>query len=107
MGPVPVNIVVDREAQTLSITWKDGHQSVFPLDGLRRACPCAGCQGHDKMDALPDPEVFRVPALMRWNNLRLEPAGSVGLRLTWDDGHNTGIQTWTRLRTMCPCPQCN
>ena len=107
MRPVPVSIVVDREAQTLSITWKDGHRSVFPLDGLRRACPCASCQGHGKMDQLPDPGIFRVPALMRWNNLRLEAAGSVGLRLIWDDGHNTGIHTWTRLRAMCPCPQCS
>ena len=99
-------IVVDKEAQTLAIDWVDGHETVYPLDGLRRACPCAGCQGHGNKDKLPDPEIFQVPALMRWNDLRLEPTGHYALRFTWDDGHNTGIYTWQRLRAMCPCSHC-
>ncbi len=106
MGYVPGSITVDRQTQTLSLIWKDGHETVFPLDGLRRACPCAGCQGHGKMHELPDPEIFEVPALMQWNNVQLRTAGSVGLRLVWDDGHDTGIHTWKRLRAMCPCPAC-
>ena len=56
---------------------------------------------------LPDPELFRLPSLMRWNALRVETAGSIGLRLTWDDGHDAGIYTWERLRAMCPCPECS
>ncbi len=99
----PVRITVDAEAQTFSVAWQDGHESVFPLDGLRRACPCAGCQGHAKMSDLPDPAIFHLPALMRWNNLKVQPAGSIGLRLVWDDGHDTGIYAWDRLRAMCPC----
>ncbi len=55
------------------------------------------------MHELPDPEIFQLPALMRWENVKVEVAGSVGLRLTWDDGHNSGIFTWERLRAMCPC----
>ncbi len=93
-------IIIEKESQTLIILWGDGHQSVFPLDGLRRACPCAGCQGHEKMHELPDPEIFRIPALMRWEDVRAEVAGSVGLRLHWDDGHNSGIYTWSRLRSI-------
>ena len=106
MDPTAARIIVDSGAQSLIIEWRDGHESVFPLDGLRRACPCAGCQGHDKMQELPDPEIFRVPALMQWNNVRLEAAGSVGLRVIWDDGHSTGIYAWDRLRAMCPCSDC-
>jgi len=96
-------VTIEKEAQILRIIWSDGHHCTFPLDGLRRACPCAECQGHAKMHDLPDPEIFRVPALMRWENVRAEIAGSVGLRLQWDDGHNSGIFTWARLRAMCPC----
>ena len=102
----PVRITVDQESQEFRITWQDGHVGAFPLDGLRRACPCAGCQGHESMHALPDPAIFRLPALMQWLNVKVEVAGSVGLRLTWDDGHNSGIFTWARLRAMCPCTQC-
>lgn len=98
-----LRVTVNRERQTFHIQWSDNHDCVFPLDGLRRACPCAGCQGHEKMHELPDPEIFQLPALMRWENVKVEVAGSVGLRLTWDDGHNSGIFTWERLRAMCPC----
>ena len=55
------------------------------------------------MHLLPDPALFKLPALMQWNNLRVETAGSVGVRLVWDDGHSSGIYTWERLRAMCPC----
>ncbi len=99
-------VTIDRQAQTFTIAWADGHRTVYPLDGLRRACPCAACRGHEAMHELPDPAVFRVPALQRWDHLRVEPAGSIGLRLTWDDGHNTGLYTWERLRAMCPCQEC-
>ena len=103
----PTRVTIEKEAQTFVIEWADGHRTVYPLDGLRRACPCAACQGHGNMDRLPDPEIFRVPALTRWENLRAEPAGSIGLRLIWDDGHDTGIYSWERLRAMCPCASCS
>ncbi len=96
-------LTLEKDAQTLKVQWSDGHHCTFPLDGLRRACPCAGCQGHEKMHELPDPAIFHLPALMRWENVKAEVAGSVGVRLTWDDGHNSGIFTWARLRAMCPC----
>lgn len=95
-------LILKKEEQTLEIHWSDGHHSIFPLDGLRRACPCAGCRGHENMHEIPDPEIFRLPALMRWEKVHAEIAGSVGVRLHWDDGHNSGIFTWSRLRAMCP-----
>ena len=105
-SPTPTRVTIDREAQTFTLVWADGHTTVYPLDGLRRACPCASCQGHGNMHTLPDPDVFKLPSLMRWDHLRVEAAGSIGLRLIWDDGHNTGIYTWERLRAMCPCDIC-
>ena len=98
--------MVDSADQILTITWSDGHESSYSLDGLRRACPCASCVGHDGMGQLPDPMVFKVPALMRWEHLKLEPVGNYAVRLVWDDGHNSGIYTWERLRAMCPCDEC-
>lgn len=99
----PQRVTLDSEAQTLTIDWADGHRSVFPLDGLRRACPCVACQGgHAAMGALPDPEVFVVPSLMTWRDVRVEPVGRYALRLVWDDGHDKGIYSWERLRAMCP-----
>lgn len=106
-APVPKRIAIDTEAQTLTVDWADGLRSVFPLDGLRRACPCAQCRGgHENMGGQPDPSVFDEPPRRRWTDVTAEPVGGYGLRLTWDDGHNDGIYTWHRLRTLRP-PQPN
>ncbi len=32
-------VTVIKDEQTLTIDWADGHRTVYPLDGLRRACP--------------------------------------------------------------------
>ena len=37
------NIVV--AGTELAIAWADGKESYLDLETLRRACPCAGCQG--------------------------------------------------------------
>ncbi len=103
----PTSVTVDRTAQTLSIEWTDGHLSTWPLDGLRRACPCAGCAGgHENMGHLPDPEVFRQPASRRWEHPEVTAVGTYALRIKWDDGHEAGIYTWKRLRATCPCAAC-
>ena len=55
------------------------------------------------MGGLPDPEVFTRPPRQKWTKIRLEAVGSYALRITWDDGHDAGIYSWERLRSICPC----
>jgi len=98
--PPPERLHVDTDAQTLTIEWADGYVSVFPLDALRRACPCANCGG-ESVEHIRPPEAAHNPE-RRWTNLDIEPAGSVGIRITWDDGHNAGIFRWDRLRRLQP-----
>ncbi|WP_028567092.1 gamma-butyrobetaine hydroxylase-like domain-containing protein [Salisaeta longa] len=98
-SPHPQRVSVDIDAQTLTIDWSDGHSSVYPLDGLRRACPCAHCRGAHGAPPV-DAAVLDHPARRRWTDVRVETAGSMGLRITWDDGHNDGIYTWERLRAL-------
>jgi DUF971 family protein len=96
----PTRLQVDTDAQTLTLTWEDGHTSIFPLNALRQACPCANCGG-DSVDAIAPPEANHDPEVT-WTDLSIEPAGSVGVRITWDDGHNAGIFRWARLRRLQP-----
>ena len=106
-SPTPQRITLDRDAQTLTIVWADGHTSVYPLDGLRRACPCASCRGgHEHMGQLPDPELLQVPGLMQWPKTTVAAAGNYALQFTWDDGHDAGMYTWPYLRAICPCDAC-
>jgi DUF971 family protein len=95
-APTPSRIQVDTEAQTLTVEWANGHASVFPLDQLRAACPCAECNG-DEIDRISPPGPNGGDTNRTWTDLRVEPAGSVGIRITWDDGHNAGIFRWDRL----------
>jgi len=86
----------------LVVVWDDGHESYYPLEQLRRACPCAACSG--------EPDLFgRMygggPQTYRPDSFRLqsiEPIGNYALQLNWADGHTYGIWTHDRLRALCP-----
>jgi DUF971 family protein len=90
----------------LVVVWDDGHESYYPAEALRRACPCAACSG--------EPDLFgRMagggPQNYRQNSFVLvgvEPMGNYALQPTWGDGHTFGIWTFDRLRAMCPCDEC-
>jgi DUF971 family protein len=100
--PPPERIEVDVKMQRLVVGWSDGHASVFPLDALRQACPCAACNG-EQVERITPPRFFDIfRQKNRWQNVRVEAAGSVGLRITWDDGHSGGIFRWKRLRELQP-----
>jgi len=104
--PDPVRVHVDTDAQTLTVEWADDHESVFPLSKLREACPCAECGGK-AVDNIPPPGAASLDDEPdpRWPELAIasiEPAGSIGIRIEWDDGHNAGIFRWDRLRRLQP-----
>ncbi|MEW5869976.1 MAG: DUF971 domain-containing protein [Chloroflexota bacterium] len=105
----PTGITADRQKGDLTITWSDGHTSLYPFSLLRYGCPCAECRGgHEHMGSEPDPEVFHQPLddtpATRIQNVEL--VGSYAITITWEDGHNYGIYNWHYLRALCPCPIC-
>ena len=89
----------------LAVAWGDGHESFYPVDDLRRACPCAACR--TARTAPRDPlRVVRAPEPGRVAIARLEPVGAYALRVVWSDGHAQGLWTWEALRAACPCAAC-
>lgn len=98
----PIRIAVSK-SKGITIEWQDGHRSEYGLPYLRDRCPCATCSGVHGEDSAASPFPMFKPALRL---SEVEPAGRYALRLTWSDGHNTGIYTWDYLRSICPCPQC-
>ncbi len=105
----PAEVIVDRQERTLSITWRDGHLSVYPFDDLRRDCPCASCD--DSRSARQDTRNLMVlsgpvvmPGDVQITDYR--PVGWYALSFTWSDGHDTGIYTYESLRANCPCKGC-
>ena len=56
------------------------------------------------MSGQPILDPSAVPADIRPVSLAL--VGAYGLRIQWSDGHSTGIYTFERLLSCCPCRQC-
>jgi len=102
-------ITANRQALEMTITWGDGHESVYPFSLLRAACPCAMCRGgHENMRSEPDPEVFSVQLEDNESThlTNVVATGTYGITLVWEDGHDYGIYNWHFLRALCPCPHC-
>jgi DUF971 family protein len=84
----------------LVVVWSDGHESYYPLEALRRACPCAACSGEPdlfgRMSMGPKPRYTESSFQLQ----SVEPIGNYALQPNWADGHNYGIWTFERLRAL-------
>lgn len=102
----PEKVEVSNGDQELFIQWSDGHQSVFPLFGLRKNCPCVTCRGgHGRMDSF-DRSLFFVKPNQHFEVQGINQIGNHAIQITWNDGHNTGMYQWETLRKLCPCKEC-
>ncbi len=86
-------------SDTLRITWKDGHESLYPVRNLRLACRCALCIEEGTGRPLLDER--NVPPDVR--PVRISGVGRYALGFEWSDGHDSGIYTFEYLRDLCPC----
>ncbi|MGF1504299.1 MAG: DUF971 domain-containing protein [Chloroflexi bacterium] len=101
----PTSITLDNEKHELRIEWPDDHTSVYPLNQLREACPCAFCRGgHDKMGREHDPVLLEIAPVKHYQVEHIQKAGKYALQIWWDDGHNAGIYSWEYLRKLAPPP---
>ncbi len=99
-------ITVDSELRELQISWADGHLSRYPMEGLRKACPCVFCQGgHENMGKPVNPSIFLERSEHDRVITRISQVGNYAIQIHWNDGHQTGIYRFERLRDMCPVEQ--
>ncbi len=94
---------ITRRDEGIEFEWDQaGHRALYGARALRLACPCAGCV--EEMTGRPLLDPATVPLDVRPVAVAL--VGAYGLRVTWSDGHDTGIFTFERLRASCPCDAC-
>ncbi|MDP0491205.1 MAG: DUF971 domain-containing protein [Verrucomicrobiota bacterium JB023] len=83
----------------MALAWSDGREDYLTLEALRRACPCANCQGEpDALGRVVRPKVQyddRSFQLMGW-----EIVGGYAIQPRWGDGHATGLYTYEYLRSL-------
>jgi DUF971 family protein len=96
MRPVDIQPIGNE----LAIKWDDGSETFIPLETLRRACPCAGCQG--EVDILGQlhkgPERPLPPTAFQL--VRVTPVGGYALQPVWADGHASGLYSFDYLKRL-------
>lgn len=97
MKPKQIKIL---DKDKLSLTWNDDTLTIISLKYLRDECPCAGCKGETILfktfrPAKPPiitPEMYQVKGI--------DVVGDYAIKISWKDGHDTGIYSWTYLKTL-------
>ena len=90
----PTELRVSRDRRVLNVTFDDGRAFALPAEMLRVLSPSAEVQGHG-----PGQKVT-VPGKRNVGIGSLTPTGHYAVRIGFDDGHGSGIYTWTYLRDL-------
>lgn len=94
MAPWPTEVRFNKARAELLIRNEDGSEGTIPYELLRIESPSAETQGHGA-DRPPPPVKKRNVSV-----LSAEPVGRYALRITFSDGHNTGLYTWAYLSEL-------
>ena len=93
-SPWPTEIRLAKDRRSLKATFDDGAGFDLPAERLRVLSPSAEVQGHS-------PEQRQtVPGKIDVAISAVDPVGNYAVRLTFSDGHNTGIFTWAYLHRL-------
>jgi DUF971 family protein len=90
----PTELRLKRAEKRLDITYDDGTSFALPAEYLRVESPSAEVQGHG-----PGQRQM-VAGKASVGIARIEPVGNYAVRLVFDDGHDTGIYSWTYLHQL-------
>ncbi|MGA7088721.1 MAG: DUF971 domain-containing protein [Candidatus Dormiibacterota bacterium] len=94
----PRRFAYDEPGRALLVEWMNGEGNAIPFADLRRACPCALCQGE-----LGRPGRFQLDPDLNPGEDELadiQLVGNYGLKAVWADGHDTGIYRYEYLRKL-------
>ena len=90
----PVEIRVKSAERRLEIDFDDGRNFALPAELLRVESPSAEVQGHG-----PGGKTL-VPGKRNVGIAGVDAVGNYAIRIRFDDGHDTGIFSWTYLREL-------
>lgn len=92
--PIPTELKLHSKSNILDITFDDGITANLSSEFLRVHSPSAEVKGHG-----PGQEVLQVgKENVGINNI--EPVGNYSVRITFSDGHNSGLFAWDYLHEL-------
>ena len=93
-GPWPTRLAFSKGERRLTVAYEDGAAFAIPYELLRVESPSAEVQGHHASQKV------LVTGKGDVDVLEAEPVGRYAVRLKFDDGHSSGIFSWTYLREL-------
>lgn len=97
MNPTQIKI---ENGTHLAIKWDDNTSSRISLKYLREECPCANCKGETILLKTIRPPQQNKNAPGRYEITNIEIVGGYAAKISWKDGHDTGIYSWEYLLTL-------
>ena len=91
--PWPLELVFQRQARTLLVRFDDGAHFEIPFELLRVDSPSAEERGHG-------PQARVIGGKRNVGITGAEPVGRYGVRIIFDDGHDSGLFSWDYLREL-------
>ena len=89
--PDPTALTVHQASRVLEVGFADGANFRIPFELMRVYSPSAEVQGHG-----PGQEVLQT-GKREVGITGVQPVGNYGIQPSFDDGHDSGIFTWTYL----------
>ncbi len=91
----PKAIHYHKQTRELELSYNGGQSYRLAAEYLRVHSPSAEVKGHGEGDETL--QVGKINVALKG----IEPVGNYALKLTFDDGHDSGIYTWGYLRELC------
>lgn len=92
--PIPTEIKLRTKSRLLEVRFDDGSHFELPFEYLRVYSPSAEVTGHGAGEGILQTGKENVGIRS------IEPVGNYALKLNFDDGHNTGLYSWTLLHEL-------
>ncbi|MCT7375517.1 DUF971 domain-containing protein [Chelativorans salis] len=90
----PKELCVSKDRKLLTVSFPDTEPMSLSAEMLRVLSPSAEVQGHS-----PEQRVT-VGGKKDVAISRVEPVGNYAVRIIFDDGHDTGLYSWSYLATL-------
>jgi len=94
MSSRPSSIKLRTKSRVLEVAFDDGMTYELPFEYLRVYSPSAEVRGHG-----PGQETLQL-GKHEVGIRAVEPVGNYAIKLVFDDGHDTGLYSWSYLREL-------
>jgi len=93
-NPLPVEIKLRTASRILDVRFDDGSHYQLPFEYLRVFSPSAEVKGHGGGEGILQLGKQNIGVT------GIDPIGNYALKLTFDDGHDTGLYSWSLLHEL-------